>query len=52
MSFIHLAPGVSPDVVHIEHAEKVDICEGEVSDEYNCFKETNYLKIYFKDYCK
>ncbi len=52
VSYIHLAPGVSPDVVHIEHAEKVDICEDMVSDEYNCFKETNYLKIYFKDYCK
>lgn len=51
-SYVHLAPGISPDVVHVEHAEKVEICDDMVSDEYNSFKETKCLKIKFKDYCK
>lgn len=52
VSYIHLAPGISPDIVHIEHAGKMDVCDDMVSDEYNSFKETKCLKINFKDYCK
>lgn len=51
-SYVHLAPGISPDVVHVEHAEEMEICDDMVSDEYNRFKETKCLKIKFKDYCK
>ena len=52
VSYIHLAPGITPDLVHVEHAEKVDVCDDMVSDEYNSCKETKCLKINFKDYCK
>lgn len=51
VSYIHLAPGVSPDVVHVEHAKNVEICEDMVSDTYNTFRDTKCLKIYFNDYC-
>ena len=52
VSYIHLAPGVLSDVVQIEHAEKVDVCEDIISEEYNLFMDTKCLKIYFNDYCK
>lgn len=52
VSYIHLASGVSTDIVVVERAGRVEICDCIVSEEYNVFEDAKCLKIHFKDYCK
>ena len=52
ISYIHLAPGISPDRVKVVGADKVEVIDDKVSVEYNQFIDIKVLKICFSNTCK